>query len=156
MPDIPHALLWSIWPLLPLLLRVFFLVLCLVTAYTLVSAAAVIVRLRSLKKRRQAEDVSSLQRPLAALEARCANMRELVGATFYFFGFLFFLALPMATLIIDNSKTPGGELVLRNFVIYFAFAANAFFIFLVLHCLQWFVSVRIQAFARRSMAQDSK
>jgi hypothetical protein len=38
---------------------------------------------------------------------------------------------------------------LENFFLYFAFAANAFFIFLVLHLVQWFVSGRVRAYALR-------
>lgn len=29
------------------------------------------------------------------------------------------------------------------------YATDVFFVFLVLHCIQWFVSVRVQAFARK-------
>jgi hypothetical protein len=58
--------LWSIWLYLPFLLRLFFLVLALVSFYTLFSAAVTMVRLRSLSDKRHVEDESSLHRSLAA------------------------------------------------------------------------------------------
>jgi hypothetical protein len=44
---------------------------------------------------------------------------------------------------------------LRNFLMYFAFAANVFFIFLVLHSVQWFVSGRVQASVKRLNGQKT-
>jgi hypothetical protein len=146
--------LWLIWRELPILPKLFFLMLSLVSIYTLRSASVIKVRLHSLKKQRQVEDVSSLQRSVAALQARCANVRQLIGATFYIFGFIFFLALPLATRTLDNSRTPVGILVLNNFLMYFAFATNVFFVFIALHSVQWFVSGRVHAFALRLNAQN--
>jgi hypothetical protein len=147
-----HYTLWSIWGELPILPKLFFLILILVSIYTLFSAAVIVVRLHSLRDRRQVGDVSSIQCSLAALQARSANVRQLIGATFYFFGFIYFLALPLATLTLD-SKIPLEILILRNFLMYFAFAANVFFIFLVLHSVQWVVSSRVHAHALRLNAQ---
>ncbi len=48
-----------------------------------------------------------------------------------------------------TARPPFGVLVLENFFLYFAFAADAFFIFLVLHSVQWFVSSRLRAYAFR-------
>jgi hypothetical protein len=107
------------------------------------------VRLRFLKSQRPVEEDSSLQHSLAMLQARSTNVRQLVGATFYLFGFVFFLALPLATRILDDSKTPLGILILNNFLMYFAFAANVFFVFLVLHSVQWLVCGRVHAYAVR-------
>jgi hypothetical protein len=39
--------------------------------------------------------------------------------------------------------------IFENLGFNFAFAANIFFVFLVLHSVQWFVSSRVQASARR-------
>jgi hypothetical protein len=151
MSSLPHTL-WSIWGYLPAVHRLFFLILSLVSIYTLFSAAVIVVRLRSLTNRRQVEDVSSFQRSLAALHTRSANARQLVGATFYLFGFIFFLAMPLALKTLD-SRTPVGMLILDNLFIYFAFATNVFFVFLVLHSVQWFVSGRVHASAQRLNAQ---
>jgi len=48
------------------------------------------------------------------------------------FGFVFFLGWRLA-LRTPESHTPVGIHVLENFFLYFALAANAFFIFLILH-----------------------
>ena len=48
MNNFRHPTIWSIWPLLPILPKVFSLVLFLVSTYTFFSAAVIIVRLRSL------------------------------------------------------------------------------------------------------------
>lgn len=128
-----------------MLLRLFFSILALVSIYTLFSASALVMRLRSLANQRRTGETISLQRPLAALRTRAENMRQLLGATFYLFGFIFFLTLPWATVTLDNSSTLLLTLILRNFLIDFAFAANIFSVFLVLHSVQWFVSSRINA-----------
>jgi hypothetical protein len=132
----------------------FLLILSLVSFYTLFSAAVILVRLRSLTSQRHFEEASSLQHSLAMLQARSTNVRQLVGATFYLFGLVFFLALPLATNILGDSKIPMGFLVLNNFVMYFAFAANVFFVFIVLHSVQWLASGRIHAYAVRFNAKN--
>jgi hypothetical protein len=142
----PPYTLWSIWIELPLMHRLFFLILAVVSIYSLFSATAILVRLRSIMNQRQSEHVSGLQHSMSALHMRSANARQLIGATFYLFGFVFFLGLRFA-LRTPESHTPVGILVLENFFLYFAFAANAFFIFLILHSIQWFVFSRFQACA---------
>jgi hypothetical protein len=154
MSDI-HYTLWSVWWELPILPKLFLLVLFLVSIYTLFSAAVITVRLRSLTNQRRVEDSSSLRGSLAALQARSANLRQLIGATFYLFGLMFFLTLPLATFILDSGRYTIGTLILHNFLVYFAFANNVFFIFLVLHSVQWFLSGRIQAHELRLNAQNT-
>jgi hypothetical protein len=149
----PHYALWSIWGELPILLQLFSLILSLVSIYTLFSAAVIVVRLRSLTNQRQIESVSSLQHSLTGLRARSANVRQLVSATFYLFGFIFFWILPFAVRTAD-SKRPLMTLILENFFLYFAFATNVFFIFLVLHSVQWFVASRVHANAQRLNAKN--
>jgi hypothetical protein len=148
----PYAL-WSIWRQLPMLLKLFFLILSLVSIYTLFSAFVAVVRLRSLTNQHKVLGTSSLQHSLAALRIRAENMRQLVGATFYLFGFIFFLVLPSATVILDNSRTPLSTLILRNLFVDIAFAANTFSVFLVLHFVQWFVSSRLIIYAQHLNAQ---
>ena len=144
----PPYTLWSIWVELLLMHRLFFLIQAVVSIYSLFSATVILVRLQSIMNLRQSEDVSGLQHSMAALPTRLANVRQLIGATFYLFGFVFFLGLRSA-LRTPESHTPVGLLVLDNFFLYFAFAAKAFFIFLVLHSVQWFVFSRLQACALR-------
>lgn len=148
MPNLSYAL-WSIWIELPLLHKLFFIVLFVVGVYSLFSAAKILAGVRSLKALGQSRDVPALQNDVAALYAWSANVRHLITATFYLFGILFFWGLRFTLWTPDNSKTSVLLLVLENFFLYFAFAANVFFIFLVLHSVQWFVSARLHTCARR-------
>ena len=66
---------------------------------------------------------------------------------FFLFGVVLFESLQWAYVTIDNSKTPVGFLILKNFLPHFAFAFNVFFIFLILHVAEWFVSILINRFA---------
>jgi hypothetical protein len=94
----------------------------------------------------------ALQRSVAAIHVRSANVRQLILATFYLFGIVFFFGLRSALRTPDSNNTSVGMVILENFFPHFAFAANAFFIFLVLHSVQWFewfVSGRLQACALR-------
>jgi len=146
MPTLPYAL-WSIWIELPLLHRLFLSVLFVIGAYSLFSATKVLTRVRSLMASRHSKNVTSLKNEVAALSARSANMGHLITASFYLFAIVFFMGLRFASRT-PESKTPVGVLVLENFFWYFAFADNAFFVFLILHLVQWFVSARLQACAR--------
>ena len=118
--------------------RLFLLILAIVAIYLLFSATAILARLRSIMSPSQSKDV-------AALHARSANLRQVILATFYLFGTVFFFGLRSALWTPDSNSTSVGMLILENFFVHFAFAANAFFIFLVLHSVQWFVSGRVRA-----------
>jgi len=67
---------------------------------------------------------------------------------FCLFGLVFMLGLRFAFWTPD-SKTPVGTLILENFYLYYAFAANTFFVFLLLASGQWYVFSRLQASALR-------
>jgi uncharacterized membrane protein YesL len=141
----PYAI-WSIWLYLPALQKLLFLVLCVLGIYCLFSAAITTARLRTIPRLLQRkEDIAPIQRALAALRKRSTNLQHLIGAAFYLFGLVLFVGLKWAYNTIDNSSTPVGWIVLQNFVIYFALAANVFVVFLILHFVQWFVSSRVDA-----------
>jgi len=150
----PYAL-WSVWRELHFWLKLYFLMLAFVNVYVLFSALAIMVRLRSLTNQRHVFDTSLLQHSLATLRVRAENVRQLVGATFYLFGFVFSLVLPWATVTLDNGRTPVSTLILRNVFVDIAFAANIFSVFLVLHSVQWFVSSRVNVNALHMKAQDA-
>lgn len=62
--------------------------------------------------------------------------------------------------VIDNSKIPTGYIVLWHLEPQFAFAANVFFVLLVLHLIGWFISCRVGRLAlhaapRHARATDS-
>ena len=143
--DNPPYVFWSIWRELSLLQHLFFLILFAVSIYSLYSVALIMVRIRSIIKCCQIEDASSLQHSLTALHNRSANVRQLIGATFYLFGFIFFQGLPFAFNTLGLSKTPGWVYVLENLRLDFVFAANVFLIFLILHLIQWFVLNRLHS-----------
>jgi hypothetical protein len=147
MPNLSYAL-WSIWIGLPLLHKLFFFVLFIVGVFSLFSATKILASIRSLMSSGQSRNAAALQNEVAVLYARSSNVRYLIKATFYLFGIVFFWGMRF-TLWTPENKTPVSLLVLENFFLYFAFAANAFFIFLVLHSVQWFVAARLHAFARR-------
>jgi hypothetical protein len=146
----PSYALWSIWTELPTTARVFVPILAVVAIYSLFSATAILVRLRSTMNPSQPKNAAALQRSVAALHARSANVRQLILATFYLFGIVFFFGLWSARWAADHSRAS----ILDGFFVYFAFAVNAFFIFLVLHSAQWFVSGRLQACALRLNASS--
>jgi hypothetical protein len=73
------------------------------------------------------------------LRKRSARVEKLITTVFYLFGVVLFLGLRGAYFTIDDSKTPGAWLVLRDFEPHFAFASNVFFILLILHVLGWFI-----------------
>jgi hypothetical protein len=148
----PYAI-WSIWIYLPASQKLLFLALCVLGVYSIFSAAVIMGRLRNMTSLPQNEHVPSLQRAVAELHKRCTNVRQLIRATFYLFGFVLFLGLQWAYFTVDKSSTPGGWIILENFVVYFAFAANVFCVFFLIHCVQWFVSGRVDAYASQLSAQ---
>jgi hypothetical protein len=143
MPTQPYTL-WSIWEYLARVHQLFFLFLSLVSIYTLFSATVIMVRLRILTSQGKVEDISSFQRSLTALHTRSENVRQLIGASFYLFGFIFFLTL-LFSFKTSDSSTHAWKIIFDTFYLNFAFAANVFFVFLVLHSVQWFVSARLHA-----------
>jgi hypothetical protein len=148
----PHPV-WSTWLELPMLVKAFCLVLFLVGIYTLYSASTIMVRLRSLTGQPTTGDTPLFQHSLAALQCRSANLRQLLSAIFYLFGLVFLLASPWTTMFLGDDRVPVIDLILRNFFDYLAFAADVFSVFLVLQCVQWFVSSRINACALRFRAE---
>jgi hypothetical protein len=91
---------------------------------------------------------ASVQEKLVSIRKRLKNLQQATVAAFYFFGFALFAALVSAYFVSANTKIPIGWVVLQDFQAHFAFAGNAFFLFLVLHLIQWFVESRVTAFAR--------
>jgi hypothetical protein len=132
-----HFAIWSIWFSLSLLYQLYWLLLSIVTLDTLFSAVSIVRRFRISNDSPE----SSRNR----FEARITNLRQVIAAMFFAFGALFFWALPGAFYhtIADGRGWPLTEIIL-NFVTHFAFAANVFFVFLLLHCVQWFVSKRVR------------
>jgi hypothetical protein len=134
--------IWAIWRQFSLLQHLFLLMLSGVSLYSLFSATIVMLRLRSLAH--PVTNDTSLRQAVAALHERCPNVQQLIRATFY----LFFLGLQWAYVTLGHSSTPAAWLVLKNFEVDFAFAANVFLVLLVLHFVQWFASSRLHSHTR--------
>lgn len=133
----PYAL-WSIWGYLSWLQRSFFLILLVLSIYWFVTLGRMIIRLRA------GSDLTN-ERDLLALQMLGANLRHLIGAAFYLFGLVLFLSLQSAELTIGDGPRSTAGVILQNFMIDFAFGANVFFVFLVLHSAYWWVSRRLYA-----------
>ena len=136
--------LWSLWPQLSILYRLFVLILTGVSIYSLFSATMIIRRLHALPNPHQ-ENSDSIQPKLVPLYTRCANLKQTLAATFYLFGLLFFVGLQNAPVTIGDGRGIPIIEILGNFVLHFIFAANVFLIFLVLHLVQWLVSSRLNS-----------
>jgi hypothetical protein len=106
-----------------------------VSVYTLVSATSILLLLHSLPS-----DDPSLRRAFPALLARSLNLRQLLGLTFYLFGFVLSVSLVFESLTPDAGRGSG----VRQLLVHFVFAANVFLVLLLLNSVDWFVSCRIR------------
>jgi len=145
--DPPYAL-WTIWRQLSLLNHGLVLILGAVFAYCLFSTIKTMLRLHSVWNHPN-QDRATVCEAVAVLATRYARMRQVIGATFYLFGGVLFLGLENITNFLDRGKEPLGIYVLDNFLLLCAFAANVFFIFLVLHFIQWSGSAVLDSLSRR-------
>lgn len=78
------------------------------------------------------------------------NLQQGTAAAFYLFGLVLFLGLQDAYRTIEDGPTPVSQLVVRNFQIHFAFAANVFFVLLVVHLLQWVIVKKVELLGLRA------
>jgi hypothetical protein len=137
--------IWSLWPALPIVLKLYFLLFVVVSAYIIVTSILVVARLRAVTRKAGTQDNTESKAMLARLRARRTNTTQLLTATSYLFGLAFFIALPAATFVSVLSSRPTGYYILENFVYDFIFAANVFFVLFVLHLLLWLVSNSLRA-----------
>jgi len=133
---------WAMWPSLSYLNRLFVLISVGVSIYSILSASIIWKLIRAGKN--LDEETTRGDSDITAIQTRCSNLRQLLGATFFLFGFLFFLGLPNATITLGDSHGLSTFVILNNFVFHFVFAANVFSVFLVLHLVQWLTSHRVQ------------
>jgi hypothetical protein len=75
-------------------------------------------------------------------------VRQVIAAMFFAFGALFFWVLPEAFNVQGLSRSLPLTEIIGAFALHFAFAANVFFVLLLLHCVQWFASRRVDFFHR--------
>lgn len=138
----PTGPIWAIWPYLTWLERLLFIGLLVLSIYVLFSAVVTVLRVR---KGGTVGDGGSpdTQRILIALRQRSIRVDKLITTGFYLFGCVLFLGLQSSYFIIDDSKTTAEVIILRSFEPHLAFAANGFFVLLVLHVAGWFISTRV-------------
>jgi hypothetical protein len=134
------------WRELSLSYRLFVVVLLAVTIHSTTSAAIIIKGLRKLRTAAQAHKPDAFR--LTSLSTRCGNLRQILGATFYLFGFLLFLGLQNAPITLSLNHAALFSEILPNLELHFVFAADVLLVFLVLHLLQWQVSYRVQVLAK--------
>jgi hypothetical protein len=144
--SIPPYGIWSIWPELSLLSKAFFVGLCSLGLYSVLSALNAARRIRISTATPEKQDIETVPTALAVLRRKAERLHQTVGAAFYLFGFLLFLGLQDAYKTTVNSATPVGWLILENFMIHFAFAANVFFVLLLLHVAQWRLFLWVDAY----------
>jgi hypothetical protein len=142
--------IWLVWPFLSFLERLFFLALMVLGIYVLFLAATTVLRIRKAALSLRDGLGLNAEELFVALRRRSARVDRLIATAFYLFGVVLFLGLQDAYFTIDNSNTPVGWTILRNFAPHFAFASNAFFIFLILHFVGWSISYRVGKLALRS------
>lgn len=142
--DPPYAF-WSIWRGFGPLQRLFIELLFAVAAYCLFVLFRTAVRLRGIERHFN-ERIIPIEVALAPLYRSLANTRRVIGATFYLFGFVLFYGLQ---LIVHAIGDPSLKMVLGGFVCSCAFAANVFFIILVLHAGEWLVYTLLNRCSKR-------
>jgi hypothetical protein len=136
------ALIWFIWPYLAWSERLLCLVLCALGVYWLFLTVS-IMRFQSIAG--DLNQAASVQKRLVRIRKRMGNLQQATLATFYLFGFVLFECFQFAYRILENSTTPVGWIVVRNFQVHFAFAANVFFVLLIFQFIHWFVANRVNA-----------
>lgn len=145
----PYAL-WSIWKGLGFLQHLFIDLLFAVAAYCLFVSFRTALRLRTIEQQHADERVIPIEGVLAPLYRSLANTRQVIGATFYVLGFVVFFSLQFIGNTL-GARTIASELnqILGGFVLCCAFAANAFVILLLLHVVQWLVSIMLNRCSKR-------
>ena len=128
------------WRWLSMVDKLFLLLLFVFGLYTLYRVSVIVIRSRSL---RTARDERHRSVSLGNLKRRAASLDRATTAMFYLFGLVFFLQLPFAFNTLGDGPRPLGGLIMENLNYQFRFGAFVFFVFLVLHLVQWFGASRI-------------
>jgi len=148
----PHSLslnLRHLWPELSSLARIYLFILSLTSLWILFSLLGCLLRLRSFRRPPASCSPESIPSRLAALQARLSSARRLLVFAFLLFGFCFLIEISQAFIVFGDSNKPPILIVLRQLEVCLASGADVFLVFLLLHSLQWFVSARLEALARK-------
>jgi|SRR5277367_2660557 len=131
------------WTQLPTLARLFAAFLVVVSLYAIISFSRILRRLRSLKRLPPSKSAP------ADLQNRLTNLRQLGVFTFFLFGLCFLQQLVWASIVFGDSNRFPFDIITEQLGYTIEYATDVLFIFLALHFIQWFVSVRVQVFARK-------
>ena len=135
----------SFWMILPPLTRLYLIFLCCVCAFSLYKSARIMLRLRSIRRGHGVADRHGVMESFAVLRTQAANLSQLLHFTFLLFGLCFLIQIPVAFMILDDSGRSVLSSIFRNLAVYIAYAADVFFVMLLLRSVQWFVSSRVDA-----------
>jgi len=138
---------WSAWVYFSGWEHLFLILLGVLSVHVLYSAAMTVLAVRKGIISAGSGNSVSAENVLVILRRRSRRVDKLIATAFFLFGVVLFESLQWAYVTIDNTKTPTGWLILRDFLPHFAFAFNVFFIFLVLHVVGWLVSNHINRLA---------
>jgi hypothetical protein len=150
--QIRHLGLWSVWRALGGVSRGFCVVLLFTSLYCFFSATMVMIRLRSLRSLSPTQQIPHIEPFFAGLRRVVVNVRQATAATFYLFGFVLFLNFQTIGDFADHTKSSMGFYILQNFIFNCFLGASAFFVFLLLHVTQWFVTGRVNTCEMRLQA----
>ncbi len=89
------------------------------------------------------------------LQHKSENVRQTIVAMFYLFALTFSLSFPFA-IRTEMRPAPFLTLALDDFYLFFALAERVFAALLILHCVQWLVSRRIQTHEGRQNAKSAE
>jgi len=135
----------SAWTMLPLLGRLFFLLLAAVAVKTVYSSSIVLLTAGALN---QPATMPVRGYSVDRLRNTLASLRQLHTFTFFAFGSCISVLALDSYASVAQSKLTGATYVLDNFRYCLVYSAFAFCVLLTLHSVQWFVSARVNAVAR--------
>ncbi|MFL6300477.1 MAG: hypothetical protein ACJ71N_07710 [Terriglobales bacterium] len=125
--------IWGIWHQLSVVYKFFYVLLLGLSLYA-VTSIGIILKTGVLLESNQA---------LHKLRIRSRRTRDLIISAVFLFGVVFFQALTEPTYTLDFALTLQNRIILQTFQVHFAYAANVFFLFVVVYLLQAFASRRI-------------
>jgi hypothetical protein len=133
----------SIWMSLSGSERLFVLFLFGVAVYTVWLSIFALGRVRNLKKKTAGVEAAASNSVVKNLRNRLRNLRQLHLFTFYLLWLVGLVNLPRAFSILGGYKTIPYGVILNQLTDFFYLYPPVVFSLLLLHCIQWFASARV-------------
>ena len=143
----------SIWMSLSGSERLFVLFLCGVAVYTVYLSSFALIRIRNFKKETAGVEAAVGSSALENLRDRLRNLRQLHLFTFYLVWLVGLVNLPRAFNILGTYKTIPYGVILGQLNDFFYLYPPVVFSLLLLHCIQWFASARVNISTRLGRAK---